>query len=494
MDYFQLPKFPLHSKPHDAASKVPAPSNPRLSHSSSMKQPPKKAQLFKSSSVHADITTLIQERDYDTIDYELSFNSLVEHNATNLPMQVDASDSLYGVVGGESLSQGEVLNLHFLKETSVVIGSSKFGSDQHKIMVPVCSSYRFNVGLCTDAQTSLSNIMKLLRSSPLPKVVCVDKEAWPVKAGELLLVKGIIDNDTINCWSITERKRKHLSKSCQASFNVTPECTQVYLSDIIDHCRLPLTVLLYDSAGISPLTLTINERSIMTTVIATKQSKPEELIEVKVSSCNLMVRRLEASEYSQEKLQESTACIYKAFHPTQVRRIMDNVHVCYSTYETKLFTSVLDNWTSSIQLVKPSLPPALMPTSPKRDQPPTLDLLSDIHQPDRKSATFSDELTVHGYAQPTPFLINLNSCYYINLQSDTARNQYMNFDHIIPSPTISDRDCIFVSKERNSKSTNLQQCSPDHDHLIYESPDREAFTMIKNATESKFHNINITLN
>ena len=310
----------------------------------------------------------MQENTYESIDYPVPFNKLVSDYTKNLPFQVDISESLYGVVGDGSLLQGERLCLHFLKLTDALIAESGY----EMYYVPVCSSYQCNIGVCKDkslAPTNFSSMVSFLSSSALPKVVCVEDGAEPVKTGELLLVKELNHshkNNKVNfitCWSITEQKEKCLKKSCKASFNVAPEATKVYLRDVIDHCQLPMTVKLY-TTDTSTTTLTITERLLVKSVIASKQNNPDELLEI-LASTAMMAKKLETSASSSKELQKHTALVYKAFHPSQIGMIIATGSANYTPARTSICTSVLDDWRNNIQVV----PPRIQSVLPENNSP-----------------------------------------------------------------------------------------------------------------------------
>ena len=367
----------------------------------SVKPPSIPPKPTKSIHVHDEVSIIKsnvisgeQEMMYKTIDYPMPFNKLVSDYAKNLPFQVDISESLYGVLGGGSIFHGEKICLHFLKETDALI--AKCGYEMY--YVPVCSSYQCNIGLYKDdplALTDFSSMVRLLSSSAPPKVVCIANGAEPVKTGELLLVKELNHLrkkdkvDSITCWSITEQKEKCLNKSCTASFNVAPEATKVYLRDIIDHCQLPMTVQLY-TTGTSIITLTINERSLVKSVIASKQTNPDELLEI-LTSTDMMAKKLETSASSSKELQKHTALVYKAFHPSKITMVIASGSAIHVPYKKSVYTNVLGDWRNNIQLVPPQ---SLLPKkkkSPKTHEAivPPLSSRSTTLQQVNKTETYS---------------------------------------------------------------------------------------------------------
>ena len=313
------------------------------------------------SFTHSNEVRLVIPEQQETIhDYPMPFSKLVSNYAKNFPFQVDISESLYGVCGGGSLFHGEQLCLHFLKETDALIAKSGY----EMYYVPVCTSYQCNIGVCKDeplAPTDFSSMVRFLSSSALPKVVCVEDGAEPVKTGELLLVKELNHShkkDKVNfitCWSITEQKEKCLNKLCKAFFNIASEATKVYLRDVIDHCQLPMTVKLY-TTGTSTTTLTINERSLVKSVVVSNRKKPNELFDI-VASIDMMAKKLKISASDTKELKKRTALVYEAFHPSQITMVISGAKASYSQSRARICTSVLDDWKNYIKLVPLSILP-----------------------------------------------------------------------------------------------------------------------------------------
>ena len=290
-----------------------------------------------------------------TNDYPMPFSKMVSDYAIDLPFKVEISESHYGMLGGGgTLFEGEHLNLHFLKKTDALIAKSGY----EMYYVPVCSSYQCNIGVCKDEPLAPTDFSSMAKFLSLPKVVCISNGAGQVKTGELLLVKEVNHSHkkdkvkSITCWSITEEKEKCLKKSCKASFNVAPEATKVYLRDVIDHCQLPMTVQLY-TTGTSTTTLTINKRSLVKSVIASKQNNPDELLEI-VASTDMMAQKLETSASDTKELQELTALAYEAFHPSKITLFITSDSETYTQNRTSICTSALDDWKCNIQLVPPT--------------------------------------------------------------------------------------------------------------------------------------------
>ena len=306
---------------------------------------------------------------YDCLDYPLPFNKLVEENAVDLPLQVDICESIYGMVGGDSLFQNEKLDVYFMKHTEVV-KISKSGVNCSN-WLPLSSAYQCNVFTCENgwqyaAKKKFSSMESLLKASTLPLVVYVtsDKKSLSIQAGELLIIKSVELSKknkvkSMNCWSISTHKKKHLDGSCVKYFSINPEQTKVYIHDVIEHYKLPMYAIFYFSPS-SAERVTIEEKLVMKSAIARKVAASEssdEILEIMLMAELMMRKREVANKYHAELVKQSCS-LYEKFNPALVNKVIPSI--CgFDSFQTQLFRHVLANWSNSTELYYPKHAPPI---------------------------------------------------------------------------------------------------------------------------------------
>ena len=320
-------------------------------------------------------TDEIDQSEYDCLDYPIPFNKLVEENAVDLPLQVDVKESIYGMMGGDSLFENEKLDVHFMKYTDVV----KISKSGVSNWLPLSSAYQCNVFTCKDgrfvAKKVCSDMENLLTTfgSMLPLVVYVTvgcKKSFTsssIQAGELLIVKSIERTKknkvkSMNCWSISMHKKKRLDSSCMAHFSINPEQTKVYIHDVIEHYDLPIYAIFYFSPS-SVERMIVEEKLVMKSAIAKMVAleSSDEILEIMLMA-EFMTRKREVTNNYHAELLKKSRCLYEKFNPALVNKVIPTV--CgFDSFQTKLFRHVLANWNTSTKLYYPRHTP---PTLPKK--------------------------------------------------------------------------------------------------------------------------------
>ena len=315
------------------------------------------------------------DREYASLDCLLPFNKLVEENAVDLPIQIDVKESIYGMMGGDSLFENEKLDVHFMKYTDVV----KISKSGVSNWLPLSSAYQCNVFTCKDgrfvAKKVCSDMENLLTTfgSMLPLVVYVTvgcKKSFTsssIQAGELLIIKSVERTKknkvkSINCWSISMHKKKRLDSSCMAHFSINPEQTKVYIHDVIEHFELPIYAIFYFSPS-SVERMIVEEKLVMKSAITQKVAleSSDEILEIMLVA-EFMTSKCEVTNNYHAELLKRSRSLYEQFNPTLVNKVIPTV--CgFDSFQTKLFRHVLANWNGSTKLYYPRHTP---PTLPKR--------------------------------------------------------------------------------------------------------------------------------
>lgn len=347
----------------------------------SMPPPQQHTSLYTNPSYGVNDDKVVQQpgdREYASLNYMQPFNKLLEENAIDLPLQVNICESIYGMMGGESLFEEEKLDVYFLKHTEVVkIKNSGAGTTN---WLPLCSAYQCNVFTCKDGRfvtkKEFPSMDSLLTTSILPLIVYVtvgckkSLTCSSIQAGELLIIKSVEVTKknkvkSMNCWSISTHEQKHLDGSCKAHFSTKTEQTKVYIHDVINHYKLPMYAIFYFSAC-SVERMVIEERLVIKSAITKKVAvESSEIFEI-ILMADMMTKKREVANNYYKELVKRSRSLYDKFNPTFVNKVISSVPVGYDSFQTKLFKHVLANWNKSTKLYCPTHSTPMPPSIPNR--------------------------------------------------------------------------------------------------------------------------------
>ena len=189
----------------------------------------------------------------------LSIKQLVENHRQNFPLMVRVYGGFLGSSERESFSEGDTLNIHFVKQAKVVL----LRCAGRKVKVPMNSALQF--GILYDPENNIKGAMsgydfqtanQLMAQNPLPKLVCTC-EAFvgptseeSVEDGEILLLREVkfgtsTTNKFLLCTSLMTGKQKKLPENCVASFSTIPDKVKLFLPKIIKHFPLPVNAMVF---------------------------------------------------------------------------------------------------------------------------------------------------------------------------------------------------------------------------------------------------------
>jgi hypothetical protein len=292
----------------------------------------------------------IQEQDDKSIEDDGAFSSssmkLSDFTALNtsiFPKQVKVSSTPLYSSGKAEVSRGEVLDLHFVRQTKAVIMISDSGEEY---VVPLNSAVRFaltydplNTGQLVHQGYHFKSIGELIATKEMPPVV-VATEAYSdpkpqssVEAGEILVICGVVKQGQGRVLKVSSAThgRKFLEDRCTANFSTRPEDTKLSLNDMFKaSVRLPQQAVIYPPAGLQlpdglvNFPVTLKQFRVIKSVIATPVSlqtySPTSSVIYDIN-LELGIEIQEHSEISDHHLIEmraKTQKLYSSFEPAKV--------------------------------------------------------------------------------------------------------------------------------------------------------------------------------
>ena len=292
----------------------------------------------------------IQEQDDKSTEDDSAFSSsstkLSDFTALNtsiFPKQVKVSSTPLYSSGKAEVSQGEVLDLHFVRQTKAVIMISNSGEEY---VVPLNSAIRFavtydplNTGQLVHQGYHFKSIGELIATKEMPSIVVATesyndpKPQSSVEAGEILVICGVVKQGQGQVLKVTSAThgRKFLEERCTANFSTRPEDTKLSLNDMFKtSVRLPQQAVIYPPAGLQlpeglvNFPVMLKQFRVIKSVIATPVSpqtySPTSCIVYDIN-LELGIEIQEHSEISDHQLIEmraKTQKLYSSFEPAKV--------------------------------------------------------------------------------------------------------------------------------------------------------------------------------
>ena len=293
----------------------------------------------------------IQEQDNETTDkntFSSSSMKLSDFTALNtsvFPKHVKISNPLNTCMMGDiKLSQGDLLDLHFVRQTKAVVLVSAKGEEY---VVPLNSANRFaliydplNTGQLMHQGYYFKSVGELIAMRQMPTVVIATegysgpKPQSSVEAGEILVISGVVKQAhgmALKVNSITHG-RKLLEERCTANFSTRGEDTKLSLHDMFKaSMQMPLQALMFPPSGLQlpeyllDAPVTLKQFCVLKSVIATPSfsqhstaSIPHMVYDINL---NLGIEIQECSEVIDKQLIEmraKTQQLYSSFEPTKI--------------------------------------------------------------------------------------------------------------------------------------------------------------------------------
>ena len=233
---------------------------------------------------------------------EMPLRVFVEKHRDDLPVQVVVTKGFYGADERTSISDGDMFNIHFFKQTKVVKIQD---SNKYQYTVPLNSALEFGLVYPlpsgfkqVDSKYHFKTVGDILQLKNLPKAVRATKShrgGGPdssVEQNDLLLVKevkqkrGLKSTKVLKCVHAGTGMKKTLSEDCAGFFSVRPLDIRLFLPEVVEHIQLPQKAILYSSSNtridlpthllqseIEILRMEIEESIVATTILDKQESK-----------------------------------------------------------------------------------------------------------------------------------------------------------------------------------------------------------------------------
>ena len=206
-----------------------------------------------------------QSQSYVKDSSEMSLAKFAEKHKKELPVQVVVTKGFYGADERTSISEGDMFNIHFFKQTKVVKISD---SNNYSYTIPLNSSLEFGILYSLppgfkqpDSKYHFKTVGDILQLKEMPKVVRVMKSHKgngpdnSVEQYDLLLLqevkqkRGIKTTKVLKCVHAGSGAKKILNEDCAGCFSVRPQDVRLFLPEIVKHIELPQTAILHYGGG-----------------------------------------------------------------------------------------------------------------------------------------------------------------------------------------------------------------------------------------------------
>lgn len=272
-------------------------------------------------------------------------------------MKTEVATPLYGVCGEGSLLDGQVVSLHFVKQTEVVNLRTRHDTSYK---IPLHSSIQFAIlynpqGDINKASNGywFQTIADVIEAKPVPLMLYVSKSSrlknatteQMVKEGEVIVPMSIKTKGSkpvyLKCLTIQGDEMKRLPPECTGPFTTTPVLLRLYLTQLLKHLTLPQDVIVFLSInqknqllvefGSHPVSL-VSQKTMLSIIGTTKPSTetaydeetPTKVVEI-ASELNLEFEQLTLSSEEMERLNQHTKELFRTFSPTLVDCFVDDL-------------------------------------------------------------------------------------------------------------------------------------------------------------------------
>ena len=208
----------------------------------------------------------------------IQLSELAANYAQNVPFRVQVTTSSMAAASyaaanktRPSIKVDEIYTIHLVREMKILVAQCTSGE---QLEFPIHSSAK--IGLVPEDEVrKYRTVEDILNAKQLPKVLAVRYQYVSVdsnislRKSEVLLVKEVVrgkfgrTKTALRVFSLLSHLEVVLPKDCDAEFITNPECTQVYLTDLLDNdiAFLPCKAYLYPGRGSAlsgslPITIT----------------------------------------------------------------------------------------------------------------------------------------------------------------------------------------------------------------------------------------------
>ena len=282
--------------------------------------------------------SLVQTRSECThFDSPLLLSDIIQHS--RLPQRLLFTESVYGVCKVSDFVDGDMIDIHFCKETVFANVQRKSGNIYR---VPINAKFSMDILEDTEvkAQAGTMSSSQFMKMTILPRIVTVTggTKSTEFSKHEVLVVqqrKPAIGG--VECYSLQTKTRKNISKSSAVQLKVVPLHLNLCFADVIEHIHLPLVGRLLPSEkrqthffkeGCKILSLE-KQSSVVASLYKNHKSVSEliekrEVLEI-LSTIELNFQQVKLTDEENELLIRRSRALYDAFTPACIKKVIENL-------------------------------------------------------------------------------------------------------------------------------------------------------------------------
>lgn len=322
---------------------------------------------------------------------EMPLSTFASSYKKDLPLQVVVTKGYYGADERTSISERDMFNIHFFKQTKVVKISD---SNNYSYTIPLNSSLEFGLVYPLppgfkqhNAKYHFKTVGDIIQLKLLPKVIRAmqayrgSSPESSVEQNDLLLVKevkqkrGLKTSRLLKCVHAGSGSKKTLPEDCAGCFSVRSQDIRLFLPEIVEHIELPQSAVLYYggdnrldlpphliSSEISVLTMQIEESIVATSILEEEEQQaichyenvPSiPLVDIPID-LDIEVAVIKLAEQDTDQLYSETRSLLEKYNPSQVSYLNLKSSVTASA-QTTLFKAVRQdqNQQIGIEIIRP---------------------------------------------------------------------------------------------------------------------------------------------
>ena len=316
------------------------------------------------------------EQFYEDLDLlPMYLNAFVKVYGSKLPQMIAVNKSIYGVCSGSLLSEGQILQVYFKKETKVVDVSLS----SHNYVVPISS--HLTASVLYNPHNNLekakegyyfATVADLIKAVPQPFVVSVGKNWMSPKnssqslhKGQILIVSSVSKIEKkLYCINTESNTSLCLKDTCKGHFTTQPSLIAVDLRLLVEHLQLPIQVFFHHHDAkhyrwFDKEIGMIGKQYLLKSIIAapkfSKRSQyndvPSEILEI-VASVPINVKIVQISEKVRTKLILESHILAKILKPSLVTEVITNVSQAMKSFQEEILKSLPEKeWINGIHYV-----------------------------------------------------------------------------------------------------------------------------------------------
>ncbi len=283
-----------------------------------------------------DMQLTPKSKSYEMIGDPMELVEFVKKYQFRFPIQMKMCSFHDGPI---SVKEGDIYNVHFLKNTEVVYLTARGGA---QYTVPLNSAIEFGVlyNPTNNFQNAMqgflfSSVSEIMTTGLVPPVMYAQQtcdtssQDGSVQAGDVLIVHEVKKpkltwNKVLSCTDVRTEKKKRLAEACSGNFSTTPSQVKLFLPQLLRYIPLPqYCVLFYSGKNAHEITSKLPRDTVEVTRKTTQQSivvskhMSNELFEFPLAS-NIIVQAIQPSESVSQQLMEDTKEKYEVFNPVSI--------------------------------------------------------------------------------------------------------------------------------------------------------------------------------